>query len=105
MKTILKLSLSILLIWYIITRLEPRDGFRILDENTMNELHRNALIQQILWGVMILLQSILCYRLYTLRPLLTGNFKSVITIYLGVIICLLIVSVIIVFVDLTSFWF
>ena len=105
MRSVLILSLLTLVIWFIIMRLEPSNGFIVLDESTIKAMEENVLIQRILWGVMTLLQLFLCYKLYTLIATMTGVYKTGIRIFFGIVICSVIITAIILFIGFSSFWF
>jgi hypothetical protein len=105
MKIAAILSLAVLFVWYTITRLEPSSGHVVLDEDTMSQMNRNAFIQKALWFIMIILQTVLAYRLYKLIPDLAGVYKTGAKLYLGVIVLLLLLSLLIFIMGLRAFWF
>ena len=75
MRIVIALTFIILIIWYIITRFEPSNGFVVLDEYTIGKMNKDVIIQKALWSIMILLQLFLSYKLYALMPTIVGIYR------------------------------
>jgi hypothetical protein len=105
MRTIGILSLSVLLVWYLISKLEPTSGVVLNDLNGIEDANRMIAIKRSLWAIMIILQALLSYKLYKLIPVLTGVYKTGAKLYLGAIVLLLLLSLLIFIMGLRAFWF
>jgi hypothetical protein len=104
MKTVVILSISIIFVWFLITRFESGNGTVILDTEAIKQIHRKLIILKILWLIMIALQTILSIKLYKLIPKMQGSSKRAIIFYFGLVFITLIFSFIIFFIGESSFW-
>jgi hypothetical protein len=103
MKRIIILSLSTLVVWFLITRLEPNDGTVTLNEDTLNQMNKEFYFQRILWIILLVLETVLAYSLYKIIPKVEAGLKIGVKVYLSVIFLILILSMMIFIVGLTSF--
>ena len=104
MKNILWLIASIIFIWIVIMNLEQTNSIVLLDADTIKKINNTIIFKKILWGIMIVLEITLSYKLYNLILTLPANYKLMANIFLGIVISLLVFSILIFLVSFTSTW-
>ena len=103
MKIIMLLSILIIILLAFIMSLDPCTGIFSLNATTPKEINKSMPLQRILWIVMILLQSILCYKLYIMMLLVVGVNKIVLRIYCTIAVCSVAIALAIFIVSLNPY--
>jgi hypothetical protein len=104
MKIIVITTALILLIFYVITAMEPNESYQVLDGDTMAAMQRSVLIKRVLWVFIILMQLFLCYYVYKSIPKYLSKYRIRLKLFLLVVTCTTILSMIILFIALSSTW-
>ena len=104
MKMPIILLCFILILCFFIGRLEPNDEVVVKNINSIGKAENGVWIKRMLWIMLIVLQSLLCFSLFKSSKMYNGGYRIAILTSIAVALLFLISFVYIFIISLNSVW-